>query len=112
MQNIIEINIKSEGQTVSLALGEFLIEFERAKFCGNKLIKVITGYGSHGKGGEIKKELHKLLFKLKREEKIFNFYPCEKLTKDELHSLCIEFPDLILDTEISSYNSGVTIVLL
>ncbi len=112
MQNLIEINIKSEGQTVSQAIGEFLLALDRAKFCKTKIIKVITGYGSHGKGGEIKKELQKLLFNLKRAEKISEYYPCERLTKNELHTLCVEFPDLILDTEISSYNSGVTVVLL
>lgn len=112
MEKIVEINIKSNGQTVSLALGEFLLCLERAKFCDTKLIKVITGYGSHGKGGEIKKELQKLLFKLKREEKISDFFSCEKLTKDVLHSLCTTYPNLILDTEISSYNSGVTLVLI
>ncbi len=113
MQNVVEIDIKSEGQTVSLALGEFLIEVERLKFLNQRvLIKVITGYGSHGKGGEIKKELSKLLYKLKKEEKISYFSSCEKLTKDELHSLCEKFPDLILDTEVSSYNSGVTLVVV
>ena len=50
--------------------------------------------------------------KLKKEEKISYFSSCEKLTKDELHSLCEKFPDLILDTEVSSYNSGVTIVVV
>ncbi|MGN1208542.1 MAG: hypothetical protein ACI4TI_03640, partial [Christensenellales bacterium] len=61
---------------------------------------------------EIKKGLQQLLFNLKRQEKIADYYPCEKLTKDQLHSLCTEFPDLISDPEIFSYNSGVTIVLL
>lgn len=112
MQNIVELNIKSENQTVSQALGEFLIELDRARFCQTKILKVVTGYGSHGKGGEIKKELQKLLFKLKREEKIASYFSCEKLTKDDLHSLCVEYPDLILDFEISSYNSGITIVVL
>lgn len=112
MDEMVEINIKSDGQTTDQAIGEFLICFERAKFCGTKLIKVITGYGSHGKGGEIKKALQKVLFKLKRGGEIKDFFSCEKLSKEDLHSLCIEFPFLICDSEISSYNSGVTLVVL
>ncbi len=105
-----EINIKSNNQTVSLALSEFLVELDRCKFCDIKLIKVITGYGSHGRGGEIKKELLSLCGNLKREGKIKNYSSCEKLTKSYFHNLCIDFPDLILDNEVSSYNSGVVIV--
>ena len=41
MYDLIEINIKSLNQTVSLALGEFLVELDRAKFSGVKIIKVI-----------------------------------------------------------------------
>ncbi len=112
MKDYIEINIKNENQTTSLALAEFLLELDRCKFSEIKLIKVITGYGSHGKGGEIKKELLSLLLKLKREKQILDFMPCNKLTKEKLHNLCVDFPALITDTEISSYNSGITLVLI
>lgn len=110
MNYISEINIKSNLQTVSEALSEFLVELDRCKFAKIKLIKVITGYGSHGKGGEIKKELKSLCIKLKQEKRIKNFYSCEKLTKQNLHDLCIEYPDLIVDNEVAGYNSGVTLV--
>ena len=112
MENLIEINIKSFNQTVSLALAEFLVELDRAKFCGVKIIKVITGYGSHGKGGEIKKELDKLLFKLKRENKITNYFKGETISRENLTNLNKICPELILDNEIFAYNSGVTLVVI
>lgn len=105
-----EINIKSFNQTTSVALSQFLVEIDRCKFNDVKLLKVITGYGSHGVGGEIKRELLYLCLDLKRKGIIKNYIPCEKLTKSSLHSLCVDYPDLILDTEISSYNSGVVLV--
>lgn len=107
-----QINIKSEYQTTSLAISEFLVELDKSIFNKEKLIKVVTGYGSHGMGGEIKKELQKVCFKLKQLGKIKNYIPCEKLTKTYLHNLSQEFPELILDYEISSYNSGVTLIEL
>ena len=112
MNNIIEINIKSLNQTVSLALGEFLVGLDRAKFAGVKIIKVITGYGSHGKGGEIKKELEKLLFKLKRENQITNYFKGETISREDLSNLNKLCPELIIDSEINAYNSGVTLVLV
>lgn len=112
MEDVIEINIKSLNQTVSLALAEFLVELDRAKFSGVKVIKVITGYGSHGKGGEIKRELQNLLYKLKKENKITNYYKGETLKQEDIQNLGKISPKLILDNELSGYNSGVTIVTL
>lgn len=112
MNKIKEINIKSDNQTVSLALGEFLLELDRCKFCDIKIMKVITGYGSHGMGGEIKKALLKELFSLKKQGKIKEYFPCDQITQEYLHNLCLENPDLILDNEISNYNSGVVLVEL
>jgi len=112
MNNLIEINIKSLNQTVSLALGEFLVELDRAKFAGVKVIKVVTGYGSHGKGGEIKRELNKLLNKLKRENKITNYFKGETISREDLTNLNKLCPELILDNEILSYNSGVVLVVV
>lgn len=112
MENLIEINIKSLNQTVSVALAEFLVELDRAKFCNVKIIKVITGYGSHGKGGEIKKGLIPLLDKLKREKKIRDFFSGEKISRENLYMLNKICPELILDSEIVGYNSGVTLVVI
>ena len=112
MSNVIEINIKSLNQTTNLALGEFLVELDRAKFAGVKILKVITGYGSHGKGGEIKRELDKLLHKLKRENKITDYFKGETISRENLTFLNKICPELILDTEITGYNSGVTLVVV
>lgn len=111
MKKIIEIDIKSLNQTVSLALGEFLVELDRAKFSNIKIIKVITGYGSHGKGGEIKRGLEQLLNKLKRENKVQDFFKGETLTKEKIVELSRFCPELLLDKDLN-YNSGITLVII
>lgn len=107
-----EINIKSEGQTVSLALSEFLIELDRAKFMDKKVIKVVHGYGSHGRGGEIKNNLHKLLEDLKHRKKIKDYIKGEKITKNLMSGFFYDYPFLALDPDIKNYNSGITIVIV
>ena len=112
MEEYSEINIKSEGQTVSLALSEFLVELDRAKFAGVKVIKVVHGYGSHGKGGEIKKNLHKLLQDLKNRKQIREYIKGEKVSKNILSGFFFDYPFLALDADIKNYNNGITLVLL
>lgn len=107
-----EINIKSEGQTVSLALSEFLVELDRAKFAGIKVIKVVHGYGSHGKGGEIKANFHRLLTDLKNRRKIRDFIKGEKISKNLMSGFFYDYPFLALDADIKNYNSGITLVML
>ncbi|MBE5746289.1 MAG: hypothetical protein E7359_03275 [Clostridiales bacterium] len=111
MENLIEINIKSLNQTVSQALGEFLVELDRAKFSDIKILKVITGYGSHGKGGEIKKALEQLLNKLKREHQIKDYFKGETITKQKIIELSRICPELLLTSDLN-YNSGITLVLV
>lgn len=112
MEEFCEINIKSEGQTVSLALSEFLVELDRAKFMNLKVIKVVHGYGSHGKGGEIKTNLHKLLEDLKHRKKIKDYIKGEKITKKLMSGFFYDYPFLALDPDIKNYNSGITLVLV
>ena len=42
-------DLKSDGQTVELALAEMELELEFAKKAEVKAVKFIHGYGSHGK---------------------------------------------------------------
>ena len=51
---LITLDIKSQKQTVSEAVAQFLIELESYKKGGYKVLKVIHGYGSHGVGGAIR----------------------------------------------------------
>ena len=77
-------------------------------------MKVIHGYGSHGKGGEIKRQLTKRLEELKKQSKILDFIPGEKFGQEQKNKPYItkNFPSLIIDSDLSLYNSGITLIFL
>ena len=55
------LDFENDKPTTEIALAMLEIEVERMKKFGGKIIKVVHGYGSHGKGGEIRKIIHKSL---------------------------------------------------
>lgn len=108
------INIKSNMPPAYLASVNLEIEIERLTKSDTKLIKVIHGYGSHGVGGEIKKEMLLMLKRLKNNKKIKDYFCIERLSEEKIKQIGLyqDFPELILDNELKNYNSGVTLVLL
>ena len=106
------IDIKKDQQTVLMALAQFEIELEKCQLEGLKAIKVLHGYGSHGQGGIIKKELHKKLKSLEKQKKILTFIPCEKWDLTDKSKIIEIEPELIADQDLKFPNSGITIVIL
>ena len=111
---LIAIDIKSDMPPAKLACATLEIEIERLSKTNIKLIKVIHGYGSHGVGGEIKKQMNSLLLKLLHDKKIKNFVNGEKLSEEFIKNnmLYENYPQLILDNDLKNYNSGVSLILL
>ena len=108
-----EIDIKSDGQSVSLALAQFDIELDICRQAGYPIIKVLHGYGSHGKGGEIKRSLHLRLKQYQSRGKIAGFIPCENWLSSPLKDRAIKLDsDLLADRDVNTQNSGQTLVLL
>ena len=70
IMNIETINIKNGFPPADVAVANMEIEIDALTFAGKKAVKVIHGYGSHGVGGEIKKQAHARLVELKKEKKI------------------------------------------
>ncbi len=97
-----------------MAVAQLEIEIEACKLGGFNALKVIHGYGSHGVGGEIKKEIHKRLKQMKAQKLIFDYLPCEKWTPNNpIRKLAVERCDeLLADSDLRILNSGVTIVLI
>ena len=112
--NIETINIKNGFPPADVAVANMEIEIDALTFAGKKAVKVIHGYGSHGVGGEIKKQAHARLVELKKEKKILDFVPAERFGELQKNSDFIlnNFPELILDEDLKNYNSGITIVFL
>ncbi len=111
---LITIDIKSNQQTVSEAIAQFLVEVDSYKRGGFKVMKVIHGYGSHGIGGAIKVAFLKKCEELKRRGIIENYTCCDKWTeKNIVRRIAVEYcPDLIADRELYLLNAGCSIVIL
>ena len=111
---VLEIDIKSNNQTCLMAVAQLEIEIDACKLGGFKALKVIHGYGSHGVGGAIKKEIHARLKQMKAQKLIFDYISCEQWThSNPKRSTAIKQCDeLLADSDLMMLNSGVTIVLI
>lgn len=111
---VLYIDVKSDMQTCLMAVAQLEIEIDACKLGGFKALKVIHGYGSHGVGGDIKKEIHKRLKQMKSQKKILEYIPCEQWTPNNpKRKMAIECCDeLLADSDLRILNSGVTIVLI
>ena len=108
------INIKEDSPNTDYAL--FLIdqEINYSRAIGNRVIVVIHGYGSHGRGGLIKKEVHKYLPQLKKKGIISDYVFGEHWgdlneSKNRICSIC---PEMILHENLQGLNSGVSVILI
>ena len=108
------INIKTDFPPADVAVANMEIEIERLKNSDTLALKVIHGYGSHGVGGEIKRQVHERLFELKRQRKILDYIPAEKFGffARQNNYILTALPELVFDPDLSNYNNGITIVLL
>ena len=107
------INIKDDHPSVDLALAILEIEIETAHFEGVRALKVIHGYGSHGVGGEIKRNLIPWLKRAKRRGIIADFIRGEEcFISDSLKKIEKFCPEILGDADLYHINSGVTIILL
>lgn len=108
------INIKQDYPPADVAVACMEIEIERLKNTDALALKVIHGYGSHGVGGEIKKQVHARLFALKKQKKILDYIPAEQFgylaRQDKYIQQNLE--ELVFDPDLKNYNNGITIVLL
>lgn len=111
---ILQIDVKSENQTCLMARAQFLNEIEACKLGGFTILKVIHGYGSHGIGGAIKRELHKEMKLLRAQKQIVDYVPCENWTSNPIERRkYYRFDDeLIADKDLHIHNPGVTIVFV
>lgn len=109
-----EINIKRDMPPSDVAVALMEIEIETLKNTEYGAVKVIHGYGSHGKGGLIRAECRQALAKLKQQKKILDYVEGERwgAWAVEKFNVVENFPSLILEGDMQGYNSGVTVVFL
>ncbi len=77
-------------------------------------IKIIHGYGSSGKGGAIKRDVHTVLAQKHRAGTIQAFVPGESFSPFDpsARQIVTACPSLTKDRDYSRSNHGITIVLL
>lgn len=107
------INLKENDYSVMQALFFMEQEIELCKLEHIPMFKIITGYGSHGKGGLIKVEALKRLKWLKKTQKITDFIDGGLFNMQNKTALnyVLDNP-LIEDEDFNKSNSGVIIIIV
>lgn len=108
------VNIKKDNPSADVAVFNLQVAISDAKKMGDKALIVVHGYGSHGKGGLIKKEMHEMLLKAVKNHDISFFVLGEnwgEFNNDKIRA-CEICPDLIINPQLSGLNSGVTVIIL
>ena len=106
--NLKELGASKEDSVILL---EMFIE--ESKALGESVIKVLHGYGSHGKGGVLFSAVREKLSQLKRQHKIIDFFGGGKwnlLDEDTISALLKD--KSCIDEDLNRSNPGITIVIL
>ncbi len=108
------VNLEDGMPTVEIARNRLSNALQSARVRGDKVVKIIHGYGSSGKGGAIKADVQRFLAEKQRLGTIKGYVKGEDFSPFSASSrqLTARCPDLIRDRDYSRGNDGITIVLL
>ena len=107
-------NVEAGLPTLEEARRLVIGEIKRAKHDGVKVLKVIHGYGSSGKGGALCVGLRKSFGLRKKEGVIKGFIAGEDFTifNDTVLALLEAVPELRGDPDLGATNEGITVLWL
>ena len=108
------VNLKEGMPLVREALSRMEAELRRARAVGVILMKFVHGYGSTGKGGEIRIAVQKTLVKHLHQSELqaVIFGEDWRISNEAAWALLKKYPDLKQDSDLGRENRGITIVLL
>ena len=108
------IDLKKENATVDYALALVEIAIEGGKLEGQTVIKVLHGYGSHGRGGVILIELRKQLERWKRSKFIKDYFGGDRWNIFDPLTMEILQKDKTIygDEDMGRANPGITIIYI
>ena len=111
---LVTVNLKQGLPTAREACGRLRRHIDTERKRGVRVLKVIHGYGSSGKGGRIREEVRKLLAQLEAAGAVAGFLTGEEFRRStgEARHLVGRFPDLKTDSDFGRGNPGVTLVIL
>lgn len=114
MRTIRTINLELHFPSLDEARRLVIEEIKRAKREGVKVLKVIHGYGSSGKGGALCVGMRKSFRLRKKEGGIKDFVAGEDFSifNETVLALLEAVPELRGDPDLGAINEGVTILWL
>lgn len=106
--------VKAGLPTVQEARARLNAEIAKAKQSGTRVLKVVHGYGSSGRGGALRGAIRGSLGKRRKEGKIRAFVRGENWSvfDETARRLLEECPELKKDPDLNGYNEGITLVLI
>ena len=106
------INLEADFPTLEEARRRVIQELKGAKRDGLRVLKIIHGYGSSGKGGTLCHGLRKSFALRKKEGAIKDFVAGERWSVFEPVALSLleTVPELRGDPDLNATNEGVTLV--
>jgi hypothetical protein len=114
MPRIKTINIEADMPTLDEARRVVIAHIRQAKKEGTRLLKVIHGYGSTGKGGRLCVGLRKSFGLRRKEGVIRDFIPGEDfgVFDDTTLKLLEAVPEMRGDGDLGRVNEGITVLWL
>jgi hypothetical protein len=114
MSAIRTFNVEAGRPTLDEARRLVIEEIKQAKRAGVRVLKVIHGYGSSGKGGALYVGLRKSFGLRRKEGVIKDFVAGEDFSifNEKVLDLLEAVPDLRGDPDLGATNEGVTILWL
>lgn len=108
------INLKEGMPLVREAMSRMEGQLRRARAEGVLLVKFVHGYGSTGRGGEIRIAVQNgLMNRLQqRELQAVIFGEDWRISNENTWELLKKYPELKQDSDLGRENRGITIVLL
>jgi hypothetical protein len=112
--NLKTCNVEAGFPSLDEARRLVLEEIRKSKREGVRVLKVIHGYGSSGKGGTLNHGLKKSFVLRKQEGVIKDYIPGENFTifNPVVLELLEAVPELRADSDLAATNEGVTVLWL
>src|SRR6266478_1196945 len=112
MRALKTFNVEANRPTLDEARRLVIEEIKKAKREGVRILKIIHGYGSSGKGGTLCTGLRKSFGLRKKEGVIKDFIAGEEFSifNDTVLALLEAVPELRGDPDLGATNEGVTIL--
>lgn len=114
MSKLRQVDLERGMPTADQAVKQLTFAIHNSRAQGYRVLKVIHGYGSSGKGGKIRVETRRYLNRLAGKREIGGFIPGEEFSifQEETRRAFLICDELRRDRDLDRHNNGVTFVLL